>query len=316
MKMLVFGYQAVGHECLRRLITQSTSGAEIVVVTHRDRSHERLWFPSVAELARQHGIEPYYSEDYDRSQLIALARRVAPDLIYSFYFRELLPQRVLDCAPLGAFNMHGSLLPRYRGRCPANWVILNREPSTGMTLHHMVRRPDAGDIVGQLDIPVAPRETAFSLYDKLVPAAGELIDTFHPRIVAGDAPRIPQDERLASYFGGRRPEDGRIDWGLSAPAIDALVRAVTHPFPGAFSLAASRNLYVWQSEPRQSASLTAAPGLVLGVRGRALRVACRDGALDLLKVSWAPDGEVRAGADVFGELPRGSLLGSSLITSR
>ena len=133
-------------------------------------------------------------------------------MIFSFYYRHMIPEEILRIPPQGAYNLHGSLLPAYRGRCPVNWVLVNGETQTGVTLHHMVKKADAGDIVGQRVVPIAPEDTAFTLYGKLCDAAGILLDELLPLMKIGQAPRIPQDISRGSYFGGRRPEDGRIDW--------------------------------------------------------------------------------------------------------
>lgn len=287
MRIALFAYQAVGHACLSALLD---SGEEIpCVVTHRDRPDEAIWFPSVADLARSARIPVRFAEDLDAAALEALVRDAEPDAIYSFYFRALLPRAVLRHARAGAFNLHGSLLPRYRGRVPVNWVIIRGEAETGVTLHHMTSRADAGDIVGQTRIPIAPRETVRTLYAKIVPAAAQLVRELHPLIRAGRAPRIPQDESRATTFGGRRPEDGEIDWSKDARAIDALIRGVTRPFPGAFGLAGGRRIRIWAAEPVPGPA-PGRPGEIVGRAGRALRIACGSGHLDVLESQWEQGG--------------------------
>ena len=120
-----------------------------------------------------------------------------------------LPQR-------GALNMHGSLLPRYRGRAPVNWAVLHGERSTGATLHYMAEKPDAGDIVAQTAVPILPDDTAREVFDKVTVAAEMTLDAVLPALLAGTAPRRPQDLGEGSYFGGRGPDDGIIDWNHDA----------------------------------------------------------------------------------------------------
>ncbi len=129
--------------------------------------------------------------------------------------------------------MHGSLLPRYRGRAPVNWAVLHGERETGATLHYMTEKPDAGDIVAQTRVPILPDDTAREVFDKVTVAAEITLDGVLPALVAGTAPRRPQDLASGSYFGGRRPEDGIIDWSRDAASIHNLVRAVAPPYPGA-----------------------------------------------------------------------------------
>ena len=198
VRILVFAYHSIGHACLKSLI--SSVGEIASVITHRDAPGENIWFESVAELAKEHAIPLTFAEDMPCNSLIDHVQEVKPDIIYSFYFRNLLPLTVLEIPRLGAFNLHGSLLPRYRGRCPVNWCIINREQVTGVTLHWMVKEPDAGDIVAQREITIEPRETALSLFKKMVPAAASLVSEYHPLIVEGHAPRRVQDYSQAKLL--------------------------------------------------------------------------------------------------------------------
>ena len=187
-----------------------------------------------------------------------------PSIIYSFSYRHLIPESVLELASLGAFNLHPSLLPAYRGRAPVNWVLVNGEREAGVTLHHMVARADAGDIVGQRAVAIDDSDNALTLYRKLVPLGVELIDELHPMIVAGTAPRRKMDISKGSYFGRRKPEDGRIDWRWPARRIFNLVRAVTHPYPGAFCFVGGRKLLVWEAKiGAENGSHAAQPGTVV-----------------------------------------------------
>ena len=134
--------------------------------------------------------------------------------------------------------MHGSLLPKYRGRAPVNWAIIHGETETGATLHYMTAKPDDGDIVAQTAVPILPDDTAKEVFDKVTVAAEIALHEALPALVAGTAPRKPQDARRASYFGGRKPEDGVIDWSQSAQTVHNLVRALSPPYPAARTLLA------------------------------------------------------------------------------
>ena len=141
-------------------------------------------------------------------------------------------------------------MPAYRGRCPVNWVIINGEKKTGVTLHYMVEKPDAGDIVGQKEVSIALSDTARTLYDKLCRAATSLLDELLPQMKKGRIPRHKQDLAAGSYYGGRKPEDGRIDWNKSAEEIYNLIRGVTEPYPGAFALLDNdEKIIIWWAEP-------------------------------------------------------------------
>jgi methionyl-tRNA formyltransferase len=254
-------------------------GAPIsALFTHRDDANEEIWWRSCADLAAEHGVPVYFDESSEsaRSKIGALN----PSIIYSFSYRHLIPETVLELAPLGAYNLHPSLLPSYRGRAPVNWVLVNGERETGITLHHMVARADAGDIVGQRAVAIDDSDNALTLYRKLVPLCVELITELHPQIVAGTAPRRKMDIARGSYFGRRRPEDGRIDWRWPARRIFNLVRAVTHPYPGAFCFVNGRKLLVWEAKIGAENGTTGAPGRVVRVADDgAIEVAAGEGSV-------------------------------------
>ncbi len=290
-RILVFAYHEVGYACLDELIRH---GQPVTAVfTHQDDPAERIWFPSVTELARRHGIPVYAPSAVNAPEWIEHIRVLAPELILSFYYRHLLSREILALPRLGAFNMHGSLLPKYRGRAPINWAIIHGETETGVTLHRMAARPDAGDIVEQETVPIVPRDTALDVFGKVVVAARAVLARQLDNLVEGRTPRIPQDESQATYFGGRRPEDGRIDWRESATAIFNLVRAVTHPYPGAFTDVDRRRLFVWCALPRVSDR--GSPGEVLSVVP--LRVAAGAGSLEIVRLQWddAPEMDAATG---------------------
>lgn len=292
MRSVVFAYSDVGYVCLDLLLAQ---GAEIAAVfTHDDDPEERVWFRPVRRLAEQHALPVFTPERIDGDWLARL-RIWAPDFIFSFYYRRMLSNAVLETARLGAMNLHGSLLPKYRGRCPVNWVLINDETETGVTLHHMVAKADAGDIVAQRRVAIADDDTAYTLYGKQTAAAVDLMREVYPQLCAGTAPRIAQDHSQATYFGGRRPADGAIDWAQSARGIYNLVRAVTHPYPGAFAQWRAQSLMIWRAQvERDGGERTAAPGTVVGIDD-GLVVETGAGRLRALRVQFAGEDEVDGG---------------------
>ena len=232
-RAVVFAYHNVGVRCLRVLLAH---GFEIpLVVTHADSPGETIWFGSVAATAEEFGIPTLAPDDPNTADLAARIRALAPDFLFSFYYRKLLQPPLLAAARNGALNMHGSLLPKYRGRAPVNWAVLHGERETGATLHYMTAQPDRGDIVAQMAVPILPDDTAREAFDKVTLAAEMTLDRVLPALVAGTAPRAAQDPAAGSYFGGRRPEDGAIDWNRDAATLHNLVRAVAPPYPGAFT---------------------------------------------------------------------------------
>lgn len=277
-----------GIEALQR------SGFEIVaVVTHKDDPNENVWFPSVAELASSMGIPVFAPDDVNHPLWAARIRALKPEIGFSFYYRDMLKPAILDIPTRGCFNLHGSLLPKYRGRCPVNWVLVNGETETGVTLHAMTPRPDDGDIIAATRIPIDGDDTAYSLFQKCASASTELLDRTLPAIKDGTAPRIPQNARAATYFGGRRPAHGEIDWAAPATTVRNLVRAVTKPYPGAFSHVGNRKCVFWSVTVVASSDPEAAPGTVLSISP--LVIACEDAALQI------DFGQSAGGVQVTGE---------------
>lgn len=259
-RAVVFAYHNVGVRCLRVLLARGVDVA--LVVTHADNPAERIWFGSVAQVAAEHGIETITPADPASDALREAVARARPDFIFSFYYRHMLPAALLALAPRGAYNMHGSLLPKYRGRVPTNWAVLNGENETGATLHEMAVKPDAGAIVGQTSVPILPDDTAQEVFEKVTVAAEQTLWRVLPALLAGEAPHLPNDLARGSYFGGRKPEDGRIDWSKPAQEVYNLVRAVAPPYPGAFTEVAGERFVIARarlaaSDALAKASLTA-----------------------------------------------------------
>lgn len=303
MRSLVFAYHDVGYVCLRELLG---AGANVpAVITHADDPNEEIWFHSVRELAEAHGIPVFTPETVNTPEWVARLAGWQPDLLFSFYYRKILSPEVLALAPRGALNLHGSLLPKYRGRCPVNWVLIHDERQTGVTLHYMEAKPDRGDIVGQRAVPITDADTALTLFHKLTEAAAGLMREMYPLLCAGKAPRVPQDHSQASYFGGRKPADGRIDWAQPARAIFNLVRGVTHPYPGAFTTWEGRQLLIWEARPEPAGSGGAAgrviaiePDLIVHAGQGVLRVGRVQlaGEVELSGAEWARRHGVKEGA--------------------
>ena len=229
---VLFAYHNVG---VRSLLVLLEQGIHIpLVVTHRDDPQENRWFDSVAEVATLAGIETLTPEDPNTPELIHRIQACRPDFVFSFYYRKMLGKEILASAGRGAYNLHGSLLPRYRGRVPINWAVLHGERETGVTLHQMVLKPDAGAIVAQEPVTILSNDTAHAVFQKAVCAGERLLTRTLPLLLDGTAPHTAMDVSQGSYFGGRKPEDGDIDWRWPALKIHNLVRAVAPPYPGAF----------------------------------------------------------------------------------
>ena len=274
---IVFAYHNVGVRCLSVLLAH---GVEVVrVVTHQDSPGETIWFDSVADLASLHGIPVITPEDPNDPAVVAELAALAPDFLFSFYYRQMLKAPLLALPRAGAWNMHGSLLPRYRGRVPVNWAIIHGERETGATLHRMLEKPDAGGILAQQAVPILPDDTAADVFHKVTLAAEMALDSVLPELLAGRALERPQDLASGSYFGGRKAEDGRIDWTRPAAEVHNLIRAVAPPYPGAFSDTIRGRLLVLRSQHPSGESGPYGGRPTLFVRNGHLHAECGDGRL-------------------------------------
>jgi len=246
MKAVIMGYHNMG--CLGLHVLCKHKVEVSAVFTYRDSEEENVWFDSVADLSKSLNLKVYYANDFNNQQIKEVVEKINPDVLFSFYYRDIIPWEILKIPRLGAINMHGSLLPKYRGRCPVNWQLIDGEKISGVTLHYMVEKADAGDIIAQEKVEVSNTDTALTLYDKLEEAAEALLDRELENILSGKCNRLVQDESQATTYGGRNPEDGRIDWSQPAEKIYNLIRAVTKPYPGAFSFLGDKKVTIWQTE--------------------------------------------------------------------
>ncbi|WP_085725252.1 bifunctional UDP-4-amino-4-deoxy-L-arabinose formyltransferase/UDP-glucuronic acid oxidase ArnA [Pseudomonas sp. R37(2017)] len=296
-KAVVFAYHDIGCAGIESLLS---SGFEIAAVfTHADDPKENAFYGSVAQLCARHGIAVHAPEDANHPLWIERIAKLDPDYIFSFYYRNLLSEALLATARKGAFNLHGSLLPRYRGRAPANWVLVNGETETGVTLHRMVKRADAGAIVAQQKVAIERSDTALSLHGKLRTAASDLLRDTLPALLQGKVSETLQDESKATVFGRRTPADGKLVWARPAEELFNLVRAVTQPYPGAFCAVGEHKLIVWSAEVAKG-NEGQAPGRVISVDP--LRIACGEDSLIINAGQRNDNGLYLSGPQLANEL--------------
>ena len=248
--------------------------------------------PDVKVLALDRGLPVHQPEHFKTSENIALLTELAPDLLVVAAYGLILPKALLDAAPLGAVNVHASLLPRYRGASPIQRAIMNGDPATGVTIMQMDEGMDTGDILMQRALAIGLDDTAATLHDELADLGGRLLVDTLERLACGRLTRFPQDDALATYAPKLSKSDGEVHWGRPAQAVHDHVRAM-HPWPGAY--------WLWQrpgtnKAPGKPLRLNLAPGHVgddlppdaqpgdiLGIvcdgnGGEGLAVACADKA--------------------------------------
>ena len=307
MKAVVFAYHDMGCVGVQALLD---AGFDIAAIfTHADNAQENAFFGSVARLAAERGIPVYAPDDVNHPLWVDRITELKPEVIFSFYYRNLLGEAILNSARIGAFNLHGSLLPAYRGRAPLNWVLVNGETQTGVTLHRMISRADAGAIIAQQAVEVADADDALSLHRKLTESAKHLLEGILPTLKSGTFSETAQDESKASYVGRRTPEDGRLEWEKPAQTLHNLVRAVSDPWPGAFSFVGTHKFIVWKSRVRSDVA-PARAGTVISVAP--LIIACGEGALEVM-TGQTEKGVYMQGAQLAQSL---GLVAGALLSSK
>ena len=275
-RAVVFAYHDVGVRCLKVLLS---AGVEVpLVVTTKDDPNEIQWFDSAWRLAQEYGLPVITPDDVSAPALEQTITQMRPDFVFSFYFRAMIGAPILNAARLGALNIHGSMLPKVRGRAPVNWAILHGARESGATLHYMTARADAGDIVDQLAVPILEDDEAREVFNKVTVAAELILARSLSGLIAGTAPRLPQRLAEGKYFGRRRPEDGRIDWSAGARDIHNLVRAVAPPFPGAFSQIDGQRWMIHRTRVEPRTIEPSERARLFGADGRCY-VACCDGSV-------------------------------------
>jgi methionyl-tRNA formyltransferase len=304
MRCLLFAYSEIGTVGLETLLELGDTVCG--VVTHADNPQEQRWWRSVEDAAMARKIPVITPEDPNIPEVLAWAKERQPDIVFSFYYRKMLKRPLLDVARLGAFNLHGSLLPKFRGRAPVNWAILEGAKVTGLTLHEMVEKPDAGDIIGQEAVPILEHENARDVFEKLVPAARQLLTKAVPLLREGRAPRLKQVESEASYYGARKPEDGRLDWNAPATRVHNMVRALTQPYPGAFTFLGGKKLFIWKGSV-SSKSTQELAGKVLGPMDNGVGVATGDGIYVVHEVGWGGE-SVQNARDILDDSVKGLIF--------
>lgn len=292
MRIAVFCATRRGYRFVEQLAALAPQ-AELVVFSFREDPWEPPFLDDIERLTKQVGGAFYESKQAGSPRWSPMWDAAPPDLIFSVSWRYLIPPAVYERARLGAYVFHDSLLPAYRGFSPTVWAIINGEDHTGATLCEMVDDFDAGAIIGQERVPIAPDDTIAGVMEQVTEAYLRLQTRYLPRLLGGTAERTPQDERHATYTCKLLPEDFVIDWHSPTDTIYNLIRAVTRPYPGAYTTLEGRRLRVWAARkvPDERRYLGRIPGRVVEIRpGEGTVVLTGDGLL-LLTLVQPEDGD-------------------------
>lgn len=309
MKILYMGTPDFAATILLKLI--ETNHEIIGVVTQPDKQKGRgkvMSFPPVKELAIEHKLNVYQPVKVREPEFIDLVRDMAPDAIVVAAFGQLLPKELLDIPKYGCINVHGSLLPKYRGAAPIQYSIIDGEEETGITIMHMDVGLDTGDMILQARTPIDKDETGGSLHDKLAILGGDLLVEALEKISDGTAPRIPQEDAKATYVKILNKNMGIIDFNKPAIEIERLIRGL-NPWPSAFTYLGKKTLKLWKASV-EAVNIDGKPGEVIEVRKDALLVLTGKDALLIHELQL--EGKKRLLAEEFlrgNSIALGTILG-------
>jgi methionyl-tRNA formyltransferase len=231
-KIVIFAYSQIGYESIK--ILNNLNLEIIYVITHVNNPKERIWFNSIESICKKLKIKFLYFEKVGFNKIYNKLRRHNIDCIFSFYFRRIIPDNILNCAKIGGVNVHGSYLPSYRGRSPVNWQIINGEKNGGVSFHFMKKKADSGDIICQKKLKILNSDNAISLQKKINKASRKLLLQNSQKILNNEIKSFKQNKQKSSYFGARKPEDGLLSLKMNSIKIYNMVRALSFPYPGAF----------------------------------------------------------------------------------
>ena len=280
MRIVFMGTPDFAVPCLERLLADGHQVAGVFTQPDKPKGRgHHLQPPPVKELALARGLPVYQPATLRDGQALETLRALAPQLAVVVAYGKILPPALLAVPPLGCINVHGSLLPRWRGAAPIQWSVLSGDRQAGVTTMYLAEGMDTGDMILRRSTPVGPQETSGQLYERLAELGAQLLGETVELIAQGKAPRTPQQEEEATYAPMLTKELAAIDFMKPAAQVHNLVRGM-NPWPVAHTLLEGQPLKVYAARLSEGSG---APGQVLESRGR-LVVACGQGAVELLEL--------------------------------
>ena len=295
MRVVFMGTPDIAATCLKKILAD---GFDVVgVYTQPDRPkgrHMKLVASPVKEVAAAAGIPVFQPEHFREEETVTELRELKPDICAVVAYGRILPQKVLDVPPLGCINIHASLLPKYRGSAPYQWAVLDGPAQTGVTAMYLCREMDAGDIIDVSKTPIGENETAGELLDRLAVLGAELLSKTLRRFEGGKVPAVPQNEAEVSYAPMLDKSICPIDWTKTAQQVHNHVRGL-HPWPVATMELQGKTVKVHATRVVEGSGR---PGEILGLTKTGLRIACGEGAVEILSLQ-AEGGKRMAAPDYF-----------------
>lgn len=300
MNIVFMGTPAFAVPCLDMLVAEGYNITAVVTQPDRPQGRKKVLAPTpVKEAALRHGIPVLQPQRLRSPEAVAELSKYEPDMIVTAAYGQILPQSVLDMPSLGCLNVHGSLLPKYRGGAPIQRCIINGEKATGITLMYMAAGLDTGDMIARVEVPIEDDDTAGTMFEKLSFAGAALLKEQLPRLTGGKVQAEPQNDEEATYAPNLTREDEKIDWTRTSREIYNQIRGLV-PFSGGFTLWNGEVFKVWSAAVPENGALVsdqAVPGTVLALTDNGIVVKTGDGSLTLTTVQ--PSGKKALDAAQF-----------------
>lgn len=293
MNIIFVSMNDYGKSCLEEFISKKIKIA--AVFTLKEEYAEGVSdFVSFDGICEKNNISLYKIKNINDHENIEMIKKIAPDFIFVLGWSQIIKEELLKIPKKGCLGTHPTLLPKNRGRAAIPWMILNHEKETAVTMFYMNEGVDAGDIVAQERFKIDDDETAEILYKKVVLAGRKLIRENIESVLDGKAKRIKQNEKEATYLSKRIPEDGLIDWNKPTKKIYDLIRATTHPYPGAFTYYLGKKLIIWKASLFKCDDYSSIPGQIIKILENGVLVMAGDGTILIERVQIEGEKEVDA----------------------
>lgn len=310
MRIVFMGTPDFSVPALKALVEAGHEVAAVVTQPDRPRGRgKELQMTPVKVQALAYGIPVYQPEKVKDPAFVEILRNLQPEVIVVIAFGQILSRDILDLPPYGCINIHASLLPKYRGAAPIQWAVIDGEKETGVTTMMMDVGLDTGDMLEKTIIPLDPKETGGSLFDKLSQAGGPLILSTLEKLKAGTAVRTPQTDEDSTYAKMLTKSLGQIDWSMEAAAIERLIRGLD-PWPSAYTFVHGKTLKIWDADVLKESSDGAAPGQIIRTDPHSLIVAAGEALLSIRELQL--EGKKRMDVETFLRgytIEKGEILG-------
>ncbi|MBI21872.1 MAG: hypothetical protein CL780_06470 [Chloroflexi bacterium] len=293
MKFVFCGDKDIAVLCLEELVNQGEEISAVFAlpsgywsqISEEDQKND--WYQSLERFAKSKNIPTYCPENINDNKYVDIIKALEPDVLFSISWDQMIDETILKIPKIGAFNMHGSLLPENRGHAPLNWSLIKGYTNTGVTMHRMTRKADQGTIVKQQQVPISFTDSANLLYKKLVKAQFSVFKNFLEDILTDSITEFEQNHGMSTYGKRRKPIDGNIDWNQSGFDIYNFIRALGKPYPGAFTYFRGKKLFVWNATLYENYSQQRSEGTIIDcIIPNTIRVQCNKGSVLLTNVQF------------------------------